>query len=302
MIRALFTATTACLLSASAADAKITVHGPKPKLDVRLASVPNEQAIVRAFWFPGIDAGFVPQGLTTAGAHVLVAGYHDKGQKAARVWRMNMTTGKVEGEFALPREVKHAGGLAYDGRKYLYATDKGLVYRIELAAALRFGCGFGACQRIKLAAPLGGSFAAWDRARQRLWVGRWVDDLGKGKPDTCFGVPNGARIYRTEPAKKTELGTQGTHSLPVARGIQGAALAPNGHLWLSGSDSRYGLLRVVDPTTGAGKTCYRVTPGIEDLSFSNGLLWTVSEAGVRKYKKWKTRFPVVFALDVAKLR
>ena len=37
------------------------------------SSVPNEQAITRMIWAPGLDEGYVPQGLTVADDAVLVA-------------------------------------------------------------------------------------------------------------------------------------------------------------------------------------------------------------------------------------
>lgn len=43
--------------------------------------------------------------------------------------------------------------------------------------------------------------------------------------------------------------------------------------------------------------------GIEDLAFDGaGRLWAVFEAGAMKYLTWSRHFPVVFEIDVGKLR
>ena len=43
--------------------------------------------------------------------------------------------------------------------------------------------------------------------------------------------------------------------------------------------------------------------GIEGIAFdSEGRLWAVSEAGAKKYLHWPQHFPVIFEIDVAKLR
>lgn len=48
---------------------------------------------------------------------------------------------------------------------------------------------------------------------------------------------------------------------------------------------------------------YDVAIGIEDLSFDQeGSLWSVSEAGSRRWAKWSQTFPVIFRIDVAQLK
>ena len=48
---------------------------------------------------------------------------------------------------------------------------------------------------------------------------------------------------------------------------------------------------------------YAMPPGLEDLSFdSDGGLWTLSEAGSRRWLGWPTFFPLVIRIDPSKLQ
>jgi hypothetical protein len=59
----------------------------------------------------------------------------------------------------------------------------------------------------------------------------------------------------------------------------------------------------LDLTTGATQRTFAMPAGVEDLSFdSTGALWTLSEAGSRKWSKWATHYPLVIRIDVSKLR
>ena len=43
--------------------------------------------------------------------------------------------------------------------------------------------------------------------------------------------------------------------------------------------------------------------GIEDLSFdAAGQMWSLSEAGSRRWLGWETFFPVIFRIDPKRLR
>lgn len=63
-----------------AASLALPVHGEifgkRPGyLPGEASGVPNEQAITRAIWAPGLDEGYVPQGVGFEAGHVLVSGY-----------------------------------------------------------------------------------------------------------------------------------------------------------------------------------------------------------------------------------
>jgi hypothetical protein len=45
--------------------------------------VPNQQAITTALWAPGIDHGYVPQGLTFAEGQILMSGYQHQARRSS---------------------------------------------------------------------------------------------------------------------------------------------------------------------------------------------------------------------------
>jgi len=72
---------------------------------------------------------------------------------------------------------------------------------------------------------------------------------------------------------------------------------------LTASSSKHGRLFKLDPKTGSILTRYEMVIGIEDIGFdSDGKLWSVSEAGSQRWLKWSKIFPVLFQLDVSKLK
>jgi hypothetical protein len=67
-----------CTLSLAFGSAEVLASEPmgaKPTCILGMvSSVPNQQAISKTIWAPGLDDGFVPQGLTNAPGQVLIAG------------------------------------------------------------------------------------------------------------------------------------------------------------------------------------------------------------------------------------
>lgn len=92
-------------------------------------------------------------------------------------------------------------------------------------------------------------------------------------------------------------------AMPIAFQTQGAAFAADGALWLTQSGSTSGRLQRLDPATGQVTASFAMPAGIEDIEFApDGRLWLVSEAGSQRWSGWATFFPLVFAVDVARLR
>jgi hypothetical protein len=264
---------------------------------------PNAGAVVRAIWVPGLDAGFVPQGLALADGFALISGYGEAGGGPGsfgfcRVYRIDLATGEARGYFTLPDVVRHAGGLAYDGQGTLYVADTEVLVAVQLAGSLASPDHRAVVTgTAHLAAPLRGSFIAFDGSA--LWVGRYDRDAAQS-------------LWRIEPAQVaaghtlTEADTSGR--LPVPALSQGAAFDARGRLWLSQSSSRLGRLQRADahggadPRSGAGEASYAFAPGVEGLAFApDGTLWTVSEAGARRYQGWKAFHPLILGVNVNKL-
>ncbi len=287
-------------MTASASE-PTAVLGTAPKVEPgELSRVPNEQAIANRIWMPALDAGFVPQGLTVAGDRVLVAAYRSTSYRISRgesrVFAVDMKSGEPVGEFRLPDDVGHPGGLANDRRGALFVADRGKLYRIDLARALADGdAGAAILGRADIDREIGPSFLAWHA--DHLWFG----------PYEKYGEP---RLYRypvsevfPEDGNVYLTAHDDVHSIPIDVRTQGAAFDADGRLWLSQSGSDGGVVQRLDAGTGDLLDLFAVAAGIEDLSFDEaGMLWSVSEAGSLRWRHWETYFPLVFSLDVAQLK
>jgi hypothetical protein len=277
------------------------VLGEKPAYFDKVAgAIPNEAAIQRRIWVPGLEEGFVPQGLTVDGGHVLVSSYRSADPKVntgpCRVFRVEAATGKAAGAFDMPATAcTHAGGLAYLGNGMLMLADTRQLFRIDLAKALETGNAEKAIKgAVKIAGELRGSFGAFDG--KDAWIGVWTKDPAK------------SRMFRLDPRLfddydgQTVNEARAVESVPIPLESQGAAFDANGDIWVSASNSRWGKLYRLD-RKGAIQSEHEMVIGLEDLAFdAAGRLWAVSESGTRKYFAWTTRFPFVFEVDVARLK
>jgi hypothetical protein len=263
-----------------------------------LSSVPNEAAVRQRLWVPGLDEGYVPQGVTLAEGALLVATYHstDSNQDtgACRVFRVDAGTGNATGSFALPSECGHAGGIEYAGNGLLYVADTRSLYAIDLERALADGDLRRALRaRVKLTGELRGSFLG--HGGGRLVLGTWSRDPAH------LHVFDAARIAALQDGAVLDEHAA-TTVLPIAAGSQGAAIDAHGALWITQSGGKYGRLQRLDPQTGAVNASWDMPAGIEDISFApDGMLWAVSEAGSQRWSQWDTFYPVVFALDPERL-
>ena len=287
-------------MTASATE-PTAVLGTAPKVEPgELSRVPNEDAIASRIWMPALDAGFVPQGLTVTANHVLVAAYKSTSYRISRgesrVFAVDMKSGELVGEIRLPDDVGHPGGLANDRRGTLFVADRGKLYRIDLARALADGhVREAVLGRADVDREIGPSFLAWQDGH--LWFG----------PYEKYGEP---RLYRypvsevfPEDGNVYLTAADDMHSIPIDVRSQGAAFDAEGRLWLSQSGGDGGVVQRLDAETGDLLDLFTVAAGIEDLSFDEaGMLWSVSEAGSLRWRRWETYFPLVFSLDVARLR
>ncbi len=260
---------------------------------VRGGTLPARDAIVGMIWVPGLDAGFVPQGLTVIDGVIYVAGYTPTDAAAVRgpcrVWRIDPGTGRASDPLDLPPLCGHAGGLAKGAPGRLWVVDTRVMYEVELTARdpRRLGRFI---RSIALQAPLKGSFAAGDG--KALWLGSY-DAKGPGRLDRVAL----ARLHGTQISAADISAT-----LPLPSKAQGAAFDSAGRLWVSRSGARLGQFVRIELGTGAVAAAYDTPSGIEDLSFDpDGFIWTVSEAGSRRWSAWDTHFPVVFRVDPGRL-
>jgi hypothetical protein len=242
-----------------------------------LSEVPNQQAILRRIWAPGLDDGYTPQGLAVVGDQVHVAAY---GPSGCRLFGLSRHSGALRSMLDVPG-CRHGGGLAALGAGRFVLADTRALFVIDAGAVTA---------RIALAGSLRGSYADFDGTD--LWIGSYERD----KPGTLWRLPLD-RLARTSLGDADPVAT-----LAVPPRAQGMAFH-KGSLWLSFSGSRFGRLARIDPATGAENASYAMPAGIEDIGFDDdGVLWAVSEAGARRYRDWPTTFPLVFGIDTSQLR
>jgi hypothetical protein len=291
----------ALLLVAVLPAAALDVLGTKPAhVWGGPSSVPNEQAITQAIWAPGIDDGYVPQGLSVAEDQVLVAGYRSAdpkvGQGPCRVWAIEMATGRTTGQFDLPGDCGHAGGLAYAGGDVLIVSDTRRLYKIDMKRAFQDGKADQALlATLRLAGELKGSFV--DVREGVLFIGSSEKDEEKARgfflPLALFETHGGATIREDAATSVIRIGVD----------AQGAAFDAQGQLWLTFSNSKWGRLRKLDPRSGQVLAEHEMVIGMEDIGFdARGRLWSVSEAGSQRWSRWNKVFPVVFALGMGRLQ
>jgi streptogramin lyase len=173
----------------------------------------------------------------------------------------------------------------------IYVADTHHVFEVTVAGGP--GSSGAVARATRLKGRLLGSFSAG--SKDALWLGGYRRE---GDSET--------RLYRIPFAAldAPEIDeTKATASLPLPDRAQGAAFAPDGRLWITRSGSKFGELLRLDPKTGAIEARYDMPAGIEDISFApDGRLWSVVEAGSRRWNSWTTFFPLVFEIDVARLR
>lgn len=278
-----------------------SIMGTPPQSEPRdPGDVPGEQGMVARIWMPGIDEGFIPQGLTVVGNHILVAAYRsarpESDAETCRVFRLNSKTGMPMGGFALPRSCGHPGGLAHDRQGTLFVADTSILYIIDLDRALADGNADQAVRKeITFGGSLRGSFTTYRDGS--VWIGVYH----RREPRRIYRFPVATLMAKKPGDLLTEA--DAAENIPVSARTQGAAFDAKGALWITQSGRSSGTLQMIDVRGGSVKVTCDMPPGIEDISFdAAGRLWAVSEAGAGRHQSWPTYYPIVFALDPAKLK
>lgn len=282
---------------APAASARPVLPGEAPSYDVReLGTVPNEAAIGRRYWAPGLNEGYVPQGLTVFGDELLIAAYRSTGRDAdngpARLFRLARSDGRLLGSFALPATYGHPGGLA-TVRDMLFVANSGRLLVLDFTESCRRGeCA--PLKEVRVDKAMGPSFLA--AAGERLWFGPFRRE---GEP-SLHAIP----VERVLSGNEAPIGPgDALAMIPLPLFAQGATFAGEDSVWISQSaGNRPAFLSRLDSRTGAVLARYAAPGGIEDLGHApDGKLWAVSEAGTQRWNRWNTFYPLVFEIDPAKL-
>jgi hypothetical protein len=258
---------------------------------------PGMDAIVSRFVVPGLDEGFVPQGLCLAGDSVVLAGYQSDNPLVSigpcRLYVLAPVTGEVVRRVALPASCIHAGGLAYDGERFLYVSDTRHVFVVDLPRTLESPAA-AVVAEVPLTDGVRGSFVALHD--DALLVGRYAGRDSE-RPLYVFSAAavRGMHGRSLRPA-------DASRSLIVPPHTQGATFAADGSLWLSRGNLKYGRLSRIDPQSGALLAEYHLPAGLEGIAVTaHGGLWAVSELGARRFRGTARPFPFVFLVDLGRL-
>ena len=269
--------------------------GKKPAYtDRELSPFPNAQAISKRIWVPGLDDGYVPQGVTFQAGVLFISSYRSTDPKQdrgpCRVFAVDPETGIVLSQIDLPSQCGHAGGIARGPGRNIVVADSRHVFEIEVSGLER-GKLLRVVRAAALAGKLKGSFAAG--AADGLWLGAYERS---GEPK-LYLIP----WAKLRQPKLSEIDTVEAVPLPLL--AQGAAFDGEGDLWITRSGSRFGELVKLDRKTGAVLVRHAMPIGIEDISFEpGGALWSLSEAGSRRWNAWSAFYPLAFRIDVSLLR
>ena len=290
---------TGALLALCGQAGAAEVLGTRPAhVGTELPAVPNGAAMLSRIWAPEIDAGFVPQGVTVAEGEVLVSSYRSTdpkvGRGPCRVYRIDPVSGRTVGQFDMPPDCGHAGGMAYLGGGMLLVADTRRLYKIDMARAFA-GHGDPVLATLNLAGEMKGSLVDFDG--KSIFIASSEKEAAKARafflPLSLFDTHNGATL---EPS-------QVSRSFAIPAEAQGAAFDRDGALWMSFSNSKFGALRKLDVNTGAVLASHEMVIGVEDIAFDEeGRLWSVSEAGSRRWSHWSVSYPLVFSMDPRLLR
>ena len=285
------------LLASLSLSVQAQVLGTKPAYtDRSLSPVPNAAAFGSRSWAPGLDNGYVPQGMAFADGSVIMSSYrgtdHQAGAARCRVFRIQAATGTVTGQVDLPLVCAHAGGAAYAGNGRLFIADTRALFEVPLA--MFDGNKTGEVRLWPLGGRVRGSFLGYRKGS--LWIGEWNHE----REGTIFEIP----LSALDANPGGELSERhATRLLGISPDSQGAAFDAAGMLWLTQSNGSFGQLQKVDAQTGTVVASYVMPDGIEDIAFDDsGGLWAVVEAGSQRWLHWSTFFPLVFRIEVRELR
>jgi hypothetical protein len=262
-------------------------RGTRPSFVIRtLSDVPNRAAFAEHIWVPDIDAGFVPQGLAYSNGQLVLSAYRSTNSKQnhgpCRLFFIAPSTGAVTRRVDLPPSCGHAGGVAAlaDGR--VVVADSRALYTVKGSRVTAITI---------LKGKLHAAFAEADS--RSLWIGSYK----KSGHGTLWQFP----LTILGKAAIDESHAVARHTIPAR--VQGLALDHSGGMWLTVSGSRDGTLLKFDPVHNRVIARYAMPAGIDDLAVDGrGRIWAVSEAGSIRWSKWPTNYPLLFAIDPARLQ
>lgn len=278
----------------------------------------------KSFVIPGLDEGFVPQGLTFCEVKnsFMLSGYNADGG-AAYILTVNADSGRMNGEYKILKSdgtdfTGHSGGIVSFGR-YVYLTDGYFLYYIPQIALSGGSKNIRIEGEIRL--PVSASFiTVFDGY---LWAGNFYHKSYANNFDVSVKDGYGKQYrtliaaYRLDAKKRGGIRTsdeRGTReaviyaALAAPDEVQGAAFLPNGDVHLSCSYGRgvmssqflysYPLKEECDGVVSVGKRVVPLwflnndrikrslsaPPMSEGVVFKNGRSYVIFESAAQKYR------------------
>lgn len=261
------------------------VRGDRPTYTHKtLAPFGNHHRLCAGWWLPRPRKRYVPQGLVVHGRTAWVSGFRyapGYGERACRLLRIDLRDGQALDRRALVGRVgkrpstycRHGGGMAQTSDKWMWVVQKSKLWVFNRKAS---GTTIHAARVWRLEGPVRGSSVVFTAHRVGL-----VPFQVSGTPHIYW-----FRIRKLLRPHVLDLGARhrkGIDLVPAASTriptyVQGAAIGPNGSLYLSRSSLACGEL-----VTPKGRLAF--VPGAEGIQFSrNGQrLFAVSESGAVPY-------------------
>ena len=276
------------------------VRGPRPSYGPdELDPYAGAGAVCAAYWLPGADRRFVPQGLALDGTSVWVGGYQWSrrlGVRLCTVVRVDRRTGRtlarqrsVTGAVGSrdPRLCRHGGGLALTGEGLWLLETR----RLWLLDPDLVGTGEDPVLRgWLLLDPLRGSVLL--EGDGALGIGRFnrTSRAAVRWFDVADLLAAGVRDLAAEARAAGQVGPRRVTSAPSL--LQGGDVGPGG-TWLTRSTTRCGVL------VAPGGRRVAAPPGLEDVELDGEDLWAVSESGSKPYQDKGARpmVPMLLRLD-----
>jgi len=285
--------------ASGARTSETVILGEKPfYASGQISDVPGKHAILSRIWTPGLEEGYVPQGVATLDNYLYISSYRSIDARIStgmsRVYKVDKTSGSVFGYFDLPDFFVHPSGLEFYGTEKLIVSDESCFAVLDLNLSLvDRDCSRSILFALDLDESLKASSVAYDG--KRVWFLKY-DKKGPGR---AYGFSADALVACSGKILKGDMSQYG---FGIQAKTQGGAFDTDGHLWLTQSDSKFGRLQKIDVNSGRLLEEYELVAGLEDIGFDeNGHLWSVSEAGSRRWQHWRTFYPLVFQVDLLKL-
>ena len=284
-------------------DAAIAGLPPEYRSDVTIGAFENKAAIYAARWAPGIDQGFVPQGVAPlADGTVLVSGYYafsgttelDEKDQFCGIYKVRLddptnNTGIHLASFP-PAVCGHGGGIAVVGSpaKVIISDSTTLIiadYEKLISRTLAIPDNLTAhspdihfiplAPKKKNPSDVAGSFLTVDPDDAYIWIGTWWEGGSES--------PSIARKYLVDDlVNGSSLPGSAVDSRPLPQSAQGAVTFETDsgtEWWASRSNTTCGQM------TRSDGTHWTFMPGSEeiDLAPDQHRMITISESGTRKW-------------------